>query len=210
MCADRAVMPSLVLLAAVAGHAMGAAPEDVHVRYATPRTPDQSCGVDSLYVCARASGSASLSLAALERDLKPGVNGVSAEELVQTCRTHGIPNLAVRLAPERLAWCNEPMILHVNETHFISFLGWDQEHLLLFDNQIGLFDCTPQWFSAHYRWDGAAVVVGTPSPSILLLIYGPVAAAGFCGAGALLLLGRVFFGSRKVGANVALKVPAPA
>jgi hypothetical protein len=206
---DRAVMPSLFLLAVLAGHAVGESPEDAHLRYATPSIPDQSCGVDSLYVCARFSGLASLSLASLERDLKLGVHGVSAEELVQACRTHGIPNLAVRLVPERLAWCNGPMILHVNETHFISFLGWDQERLLLFDNQIGLFDCTPQWFSTHYRWDGAALVVGTPSPPVLLLLYGPVAAACVCGAGAILLLGRCFLGGKKAGSNVALKAAAP-
>ncbi len=159
---------------------------------------------------AHCSGAVSASLADLERDLPPGPHGVSADALMQACRKHGISNMAVRLAPERLAWCSDPMILHVDDTHFISFLGWDHGRLVLFDNQAGLYDCTPEWFAAHYRWDGAALLIGTPSPPILVLLYGPEAAAVACAAGALLLFGWCVLGRRRAGANAVLKAPSPA
>jgi hypothetical protein len=139
---DRSLTAIAFLLTVSVLGAAGAETEDFHVRYAMPLTSDLSCGVDSLYVCARLSGRPSVSLATLEGDLHLGPLGVSAEDLTQACRTHGIPNMAVRLAPERLAWCSDPMVLHVNDTHFISYLGWEKDRLLLFDNQLGLFDCT--------------------------------------------------------------------
>jgi ABC-type bacteriocin/lantibiotic exporter with double-glycine peptidase domain len=175
-----------------------------------PRTPIQSCGVDCLYVCARVSGGEAVTLKALERDLHLGPQGVSAEGLTQACRSNRVACMAVRLVPERLNWCSNPMVLHVNDTHFISFLGWDQGRLLLFDNQIGLFDCTPGWFTAHYRWDGAAIVVGMPSPPILLMLYGPQAGSIACGLAALLLLGRWLLWRRTAARPTpALAAPAP-
>ena len=47
-------------LAVLAWGEAGAEPEGYHVRYAMPPTPSLSCGVDSLYVCARASGADAL------------------------------------------------------------------------------------------------------------------------------------------------------
>ena len=206
-----AITLAVVLLAVAAHPAAAEQPEDFRLRYQTPRTPAQSCGVDSLYVCARSSGATTLSLANLERDLPLGPHGVTVESLTSACRTHGVSAAAVRLAPERLRWCSSPMLLHVNDDHFISFFGWDEGRLLLFDNQIGLFDCTLEWFDTHYRWDGAALLVGTPSPAVLLLLYGPTFAAGACGVGALLLLGWYFLGKRRFArANAPARAPAPA
>ncbi len=206
----RAVTLPVLLLAAAACPAFGADPEDFHFRVPTPRTPGP--------IVRRGQPLCLLPIRPEEYQhrwptwnatCRRGLTAFPADALMQACRKRHLEH-GRAAAPERLAWCSDPMILHVDDTHFISFLGWDHGRLVLFDNQAGLFDCTPQWFAAHYRWDGAALVIGTPSPPVLLLLYGPDAVAVACGAGALFLLGWYFLARRKVGANAALKAPAPA
>jgi len=63
------------------------------------------------------------------------------------------------------------MILHVNEDHFIALLGYKEGNLLIFDNRTGLYDCTPEFFSRIYHWNGVAIILGPPSPYSLLFRF---------------------------------------
>jgi hypothetical protein len=78
----------------------------------------------------------------------------------------------IRTNMQELDNCACPLIMHVNDNHFITYLGKKEDRLILFDNGIGLFDCTRGWFTKYYRWDGAAIMLGPPSPGMALSMYG--------------------------------------
>lgn len=165
--------------------------DEVRIRYPTPPTAAESCGVDSLYVCARLSGARLPSLPELEGKLPTTRAGVTVAALADVCRQHGVRGWVLHVPPRRLSWCDQPMILHVRNEHFVAFLGWDGDRLLVFDNAVGLLDCSPAWFERQYAWRGVAIVVGSPSWGLLLLRFGPTAGIAICAAAACWIAYRI-------------------
>jgi ABC-type bacteriocin/lantibiotic exporter with double-glycine peptidase domain len=156
----------------------------VNVRYRVLPTSRQMCGVDSLYVCLRSAGNREITLLELEQILSIGPKGLSLAELTDACHNNGVAATAVRLDDLSLLadWGN-PAVLHVGERHFIAFLGREDGRYVFFDNLTGLVDSTPEWFAAHYKWDGVALIVGPPPPALVARTYGPplLLIVGGCG-----------------------------
>jgi hypothetical protein len=165
--------------------------DGVRIRYRTPPTAEECCGVDSLYICARVAGARLPSLPELESKLPATRLGVSVAALADVCREHGVAGWVLRLPPPRLSWCDQPMILHVRNGHYVAFLGWDGDRLLVFDNAVGLFDCSPAWFERQCEWRGVAIAVGSPSWRLLLLRFGPTAGIAICAAAACWIAYRI-------------------
>ena len=63
------------------------------------------------------------------------------------------PIKAVKTDLDQLLRWNLPAILHVNESHFVAFLGLDGDRLVIFDSSMGLLDCTLGWFRERYQWN---------------------------------------------------------
>jgi prepilin-type N-terminal cleavage/methylation domain-containing protein/prepilin-type processing-associated H-X9-DG protein len=109
----------------------------------------------------------------LERQLPPGPLGVSLDALSEACRSVSVYSTALRMSPAKVRYLGNPMILHVNGSHYIAVLGEEGDRLLIFDNSAGLVDCTRDFFSTQYQWDGVALTVGFPSPHLAAKLYGP-------------------------------------
>jgi ABC-type bacteriocin/lantibiotic exporter with double-glycine peptidase domain len=146
--------------------------DDVNFRYCMPETSRLCCGADALYVCARALGTDDVNLAKLEKQLPLGPRGIALESLIEAANDIGIRASAYHMNPAKVKYLGNPEILHVNDNHYIALLGADGDHLIIFDNGTGLYDCTQEFFAAHYRWSGTAIILGFPSPYVAALTYG--------------------------------------
>lgn len=179
MRACRPLIVSAVCLALFLVGTSAAADEPPYrIQFATPHATAQTCGQDSLYVAARAAGVDRVRLAELENDLHPDKRGVPLAALINLCRKHDIPCTPLRLTPARLSACTGSTLLHVNDSHYITLLGWREGRMLIFDNGAGLLDCTPEFFATQYRWDGTALVVGRMPLGLQFYLYGvPIGAA---------------------------------
>ncbi len=164
-----AVLASLVCVA-------GARADDLppfRIRHRIPHNSDLYCGIDSLYVGLCGSGVQTVSLRQLEADIPVGPEGVSIEALAAASRKNGIAATVVRTDLARISGWDNRMVLHVQGRHFITLTGTEEGRLIVFDNSVGLIDCTPEWFAEHYRWNGVALVLGPPPPSVALRKWGP-------------------------------------
>jgi hypothetical protein len=142
---------------------LGVRGEEFHLRMAVPAASAPTCGVESLYMCARAAGYEGLTLERLMESAGDMRRGVTAAALVDVARENGIDIAPLRIHTTSLLRMNTPAILHVNRSHFIAFLTTCGERLVLFDTAIGLFDCTEPWFARSYEWEGAALLVDNHS-----------------------------------------------
>jgi prepilin-type N-terminal cleavage/methylation domain-containing protein len=88
---------------------------------------------------------------------------------------------ADRLGPVR--GVGNRAVLHVQGWHYIALLGTDGERLVVFDDAVGVLDCTREWFQARYQWDGVALILGPPPPEVVLVTRWPGVA--FLAAGGL-------------------------
>jgi hypothetical protein len=163
----------------------------------TPRTSEQQCGVDSLYVCLLAAGITSMDLKALEKDLSPGPKGVTVEGLLTECDKRGVMAIAARMNPKRIPDYGNPMILHVNGSHFIALLETQGDDLLVFDNAYGLLRIPRDLWSSIYSWDGTGVIVGFPTPFECVGLYGRLLIATCGGFLILVFLYRCLIGYRR-------------
>lgn len=161
--------------------AVGAGEKTFHLRYRVPPTPSVSCGIDCLYVGLRLSGKEDVTLAFLEKELPLGPHGISVEAMAESGRRRNVTVTTIRTSLDAIAGCGNPTVLHVNSNHFVVLLGSEDGRLVLFDNGVGLFDCTPDYFLARYKWEGVALVFGPLPPSILLSLHGPALALLFGG-----------------------------
>ncbi len=168
------------------------------VRYPLAPSGRQYCGVDGLYVGLRASGQApDVSLAQIEADTPLGPSGVSLDSLVETARKHRVSATVIRTDLARVAKWGNPALLHVRGQHYVTLLGMDGDRLLVFDNAIGLFDCTPEWFDERYKWEGIALVLGDPPPELFIRTHGAELIYGAIGAGIVIFAVRRVVGRRK-------------
>jgi len=124
----------------------------------------ETCGADTLYLCARLLGREP-SLRQLDRQLPATAKGASLASLADAALASGLPGELIEVDLARLRRWRTPAILFVNDGHFVGFVGTSESgRLLLFDNAIGLVECTPEWFAARYRWRGESLLLG-PAPS---------------------------------------------
>lgn len=138
---------------------------DVHLRARMVPTPSQTCGLHSLYLCAKAGGYPFASIRELHQRAAPlDARGTKASDLVKWGREYGLEIETVRADLETLRRWNIPAILHINDSHYVVLAGREEGRFVVFDNNYGLLDCTPQWFRENYHWDGIALVVGHPPP----------------------------------------------
>jgi ABC-type bacteriocin/lantibiotic exporter with double-glycine peptidase domain len=157
-------------------------------------TPQPLCGVYSFYVCARALGSTDLTVQGLQQELAPiGPQGVSLQRLAELAASQQIPSRAVILDVHQLVETDQPTILHVNQHHFIAFLGSRDTRLILFDSRFGLISCSVDKFVDLYNWEGTALVFGPPAPWWERFLQWPT--IGLLAAGVLLatLAGRMIY-----------------
>ncbi|MBY0231888.1 MAG: hypothetical protein K2W96_21610 [Gemmataceae bacterium] len=143
---------------------MGAEPA-YRVRLRFPPSNAESCGIDTLYLCARI-GDAEGSLRELDEAIPLSRDGASLAALAEAARSRGLRAELLNTDLARLQRWRLPAVLHVDGRHFIGYVGTtDEGRLLLFDNGAGLIDCDPAWFAERYRWRGDCLVVGdVPSP----------------------------------------------
>lgn len=165
--------------------------DEAQLVYKAPGTSQQACGVDSLYVCLRTLGVADVDLLTLENELQVGPKGVSFAALATACEKRSVKATAVRLNPNDLRDFGQPMILHVGGIHYVSLLCVHGDELFVFDNQVGLIRCTKNWFSKSYKWDGTALIIGFPSPSTALALYGGWISIALGLVAGMLLIARI-------------------
>ncbi len=156
------------------------------VVYRTPRTCAQDCGVDGLYVCFGALGTRDHNLRSIEGELSPGPKGTSLDALLRLCDKFQVPARPVQFKPAIVRDFGQPMILHVNQNHYIALLGREEGDLLVFDSRAGLLKCTDGWFGSTYDWDGTALAVGPLSPYMVYALYGRWASAALAASAVFL------------------------
>jgi hypothetical protein len=148
-----------------------AAAQKVDVRQRVPQTSYFLCGVDCLYVCLQLVGADKITLSELEQQLTPGPRGLSMEQLQGWCAGRSVRATAVRTDLESLVIVQNPCILHVNDSHYVVYLGNEGHSQIVFDNSIGLMALPPGAFDKRYTWDGMALVIGTPPPHMIFRHY---------------------------------------
>jgi len=132
----------------------------VRLRVRNQRATQRTCGEECLYLCMASAGGTAVPLGEIEKKIRVGPRGVSLQQLLDVAESTGTRVNGVKTDLDRLARSGVPAVLHVNGDHFVSLLGEESGRLVLFDNRIGLFDCTHAWFWEHYAWDGSALVFG--------------------------------------------------
>lgn len=156
----RVVLLTLLAVLVLAGVSRADDAPPYRVRHRFPASNEESCGIDTLYLCAKIQAYEG-SLQRLEEMLPLDKRGVSLASLDEAARSNGVQGELLHTDLARLQRWRLPAILHVNDSHFIGFVGTTEEGLLLlFDNAVGLLDCTPEWFDERYRWGGDALVMG--------------------------------------------------
>jgi hypothetical protein len=147
-----------------------------------PLNPPLTCGQDSLFVSCQAIGRDDVRLRDIVAAMPAGPHGVNLEDMLKFCRTWSIDARVVRYPAGALESVPAPAVLHVQDGHFITYLGGEAEtnRFRLFDNSTGLLECDAEWFAARMKWDGVALVFTSPDQ---LWRFAPAAA----GVGALMI-----------------------
>lgn len=165
---------SLTILVPVLGGANGVlADEPAHMRVGAVSASRRTCAAETLCFCLLLQGRSAPSLAEMEKQLPIGYEGVSAAEMAKLCESAGVPIRARQTTIPDLALLSSPSILHVEDSHFIVFVRLDGDRLVLFDNMIGLLDCSRGWFRERYQWRGTALVLGERTTPLWFLLRSP-------------------------------------
>lgn len=146
---------------------------ELHMRNQYHYPSRRTCGIDSLYVVLKSSGTA-LAMSELEEKIRIGPQGASLRQLRDAATECGFTVQAVDVGLNRLMRSGSPAVLHVDGDHFIAVLGEESGRMVVFDNRIGLFDCTRDWFRDHYEWGGASLVLGNLPSNWWYAVRSPV------------------------------------
>jgi hypothetical protein len=84
-----------------------------------------------------------------------------------------------------------PAVLHVDGNHYIAYMGHEAGRVHVFDNSIGDYDCSPEYFKKRYRWPGLALVVGGVPWSWSRILRSPVSCLLLVASCALLVRARI-------------------
>jgi ABC-type bacteriocin/lantibiotic exporter with double-glycine peptidase domain len=153
----------------------------------------QECGIESLYVCLRNAGIDHPDLEKMRKELITNSNGLSASSLIAYAKNFDVHLYPAKVNLKTLTKWNIPAILHVDDDHFIVFLGMDRQRMLIFDNGIGYYDSTPEWFEKHYQWNNTALLLKKPPSAFQVLfdsVFLSVILIVFVG---ILLLKQIFY-----------------
>ncbi|MDR1382534.1 MAG: hypothetical protein LBJ67_01605 [Planctomycetaceae bacterium] len=160
-----------------------------HLRSRKIASNRQECGIESLYICLRNAGIDNFDLERMRKELITKSNGLSASSLIAYAKNFDVNLYPVKVNLTSLIKWNIPAILHVDDDHFIVFLGMDRQRMLVFDNGVGYYDSTPEWFEKHYQWNNTALLLQKP-PSIFQMFVNSY----FLSIILVLFTGIVFFG----------------
>jgi hypothetical protein len=133
--------------------------QDYRIRCPMRAAPAQCCGPDCLYLCFSLNGIDNVSLPDLESALGVGAKGCSLGRLAAVAKGNGLTAVTAHVNVTALAELGCPAILHVNGNHFIVFLEDRDGRLLIFDDLVGLFDCSHEWFDQVYNWPGECLLI---------------------------------------------------
>jgi ABC-type bacteriocin/lantibiotic exporter with double-glycine peptidase domain len=109
----------------------------------------------------------------MRKELITTPDGLSATSLITYAQKFGVNIYPVQVSLFSLMKWNIPAILHVDDDHFIVFLGMENQRVLVFDNGIGYYDATPEWFEKHYQWSHTALLLKKP-PAIIYVLFDSV------------------------------------
>jgi ABC-type bacteriocin/lantibiotic exporter with double-glycine peptidase domain len=154
----------------------------------------QTCGLESLYLCMRIAGK-KIDLHILKKQIGSNIEGVSAQKLISVARQYNVVLTPIKTDINMLLRLNSPAILHVNGNHFIVFIQNDSGRFVFFDNEIGLFDITPDRFKKRYAWSGDVLIVGKVPSKLTWII------SSYYPTYIIFLLIVVSFFTRKFGSN---------
>lgn len=171
-CSKRHLSLALLVLS-LGGMNEVRADEKAHLRVAAVSASRRTCAAETLRFCLLLQGRTAPTLAEIEKHLSVGYQGVSAADMAELCGSVGTPIRAIKTTFEDLKRLSSPSILHVDDSHFVVFVRSDGERLVLFDNMIGLFDCSRDWFHEHYQWRGTALVLGERTSSLWFFFRSP-------------------------------------
>jgi ABC-type bacteriocin/lantibiotic exporter with double-glycine peptidase domain len=149
------------------------AEEEARLRVAAVSASRRTCAAEALRFCLLLQGRSLPTLTEIERKLPIGYDGVSAADMADLCESAGIPIRAVKTTLDDLSILSSPSILHVDDRHFIVVVKIEGKRLLLFDNAVGLIDCTRGWFRENYQWSGTALVLGERTSSLWFFFRSP-------------------------------------
>jgi ABC-type bacteriocin/lantibiotic exporter with double-glycine peptidase domain len=153
----------------------------------------QECGIESLYICLRNAGIDNPDLEKMRKELITKSNGLSASSLIAYAKNFDVDLFPVKVNLSSLIRWNIPAILHVDENHFIVFLGMDHQRMLFFDNGIGYYDSTPEWFKKHYQWNNTALLLKKPPSAFQILFNSVFLSAIFVVLIGIILLRKIFY-----------------
>lgn len=146
-------------------------PRPYRVVLNTPAAPVLACAADSVFVSIRTIASTGPNLDEIANTLPSTVQGISVDDIVRFCRAKSFPAMALKTNLRGLQLIGAPTILFVNRRHFIVYLGDTMGQMKIFDNALGLIECTSEWFSKAYAWDGTSIVIGQLPLSIAVQLH---------------------------------------
>jgi hypothetical protein len=168
----RAIVSWAILLISLLTHGGARAEEAFRARLKIRPSSHRTCGAETLFFCLSLSSFVqNATLVELEKGLPVGFEGVSMSELIGAGERLSVPIRSVRTTLRDLDGLGVPAVLHVNGNHFIAFVRFEQDRVLLFDNRFGLFDCTPEWFDKHYTWRGDCLLIGEPRGRMQVMMH---------------------------------------
>lgn len=142
---------------------------EIKVASRAPQSDFRTCGTDALFLCISSLGK-TVDIEQL-RDLAPTRRqGCSMDDMVSAARALETEAQPISTSLSSLRRFQRPAVLHVNENHFIAYLGEKKGQMVLFDNQVGVFSCSIRTFKKRYRWSGTALRLGSP-PTIAERIF---------------------------------------
>jgi ABC-type bacteriocin/lantibiotic exporter with double-glycine peptidase domain len=145
-----------------------------------PLSRRQSCGADSLFVCFQRLGVNS-DLGALDTELRYSVDGTNLQLIADAASRRNVVVTPVSAGIDHLIGWQMPAVLHVGEAHFIAFLGGRGDRIVVFDNALGVLECSREWFATRYKYAGIALLCGN-TPSVFQTVLTDRYALPFLGA----------------------------
>ena len=173
-----------------------------------PMFEAKTCGPDTLFVVTKQAGF-DISLDDIRKNITLTRSGCTFKDISSCLDQLGINHSSRRISIGQMASWAPPSVLHVNESHFVGYLGpaADGNGIMVFDNRTGVLRLTTTEFQRRYDWDGSAIILGgEPSFAARMLNSGPLSGMAALGlVAAWLYRTDVMSWNRRRGKNVELQ-----